>query len=94
MFFLEFLLRGGLIGRDAEYSGSGLLDLLECVAEPARLQRSAGSIRLGKEKKDHVLAPVIFESYRFAFFIGKRELRGFIINFHGFLVFYYFNEFI
>ena len=36
VFFFEFLLGGGLIGGDAEYNGSSLLDFLECVAEPAR----------------------------------------------------------
>jgi hypothetical protein len=30
---------------------------------------------------------MVLERYRFAFFIGKRELGGFIINFHGFSVF-------
>src|SRR5262249_39580484 len=62
------------------------LNLLECIAEPARLQRSAGSVGFRIKEKDHVLAAIVFESYRLAFFVGKRELRGFIINFHGFSV--------
>jgi hypothetical protein len=37
VFLLEFLLGGGLIGRNAEYGSAGFLDLRKCVAEPARL---------------------------------------------------------
>ena len=36
VFFFEFLLFRRLIGGDAEYNGSSLLDFLVCVAEPAR----------------------------------------------------------
>jgi hypothetical protein len=63
------------------------LDFLECVAEPARLKRSTRGIGFRIKEEDYVLAAIVLESYGFAFFIGKRELGGFIINLHGFSVF-------
>ena len=40
----ELLLGRGLIGGDAQHFGAGAVDLLVCVAEPARLIRSARRI--------------------------------------------------
>ena len=87
VFLFKFLLCRGLIGRNAEYNGACALDFLECVAEPARLQRSTGRIGFGIKKQDHALAAIVLQGHRLAFFIGKRELWGFIINLHGFSVF-------
>jgi hypothetical protein len=63
------------------------LDFLECVAEPARFNRSTGRIGFGVKEQDHVLAAIVLQGNCFSLFISKRELRGFIINFHGFSVF-------
>jgi hypothetical protein len=87
VFFFEFLLGRGFIGGDAKHNGSCLLDLLECVAEPARFNRSTGRVGFGIKEQDHVLAAIVLQRNCFSLFISKRELRGFIINFHGFSVF-------
>ena len=87
VFFFEFFLGRGFIGGDAEYNGSCLLDLFECVAEPARFNRSTGRVGFGIKEQDHVLAAIVLQRNCFPLFISKRELRGFIINFHGFSVF-------
>ena len=83
----ELLLGRRFIGGDAEYNGASPLDLLKCVAEPARLNGSTGRIGFGVKEQDHVLSAIVFQRDCFTLFIGKRELRGFIINFHGFPVF-------
>lgn len=59
VFFLEFLLGRGFIGRDAKDNRTGLLDFLECVAEPARLNGSTGRIGFGVEEQDHIFAAII-----------------------------------
>jgi len=84
---LELLLSGRLIGGDAQYNGASSLNLLECVAEPARFNRSTGRVGLGVKEQDYVLSAIVFQHDCFTLFISKRELRGFIINFHGFPVF-------
>ena len=81
VFFLEFFLCRRLIGRNAQHYGAGFLYLLECVAEPARFCCSTGGIGLGIEKQDHTLSEVIFQGDDLAFFIGKRDLRGFGFGF-------------
>ena len=86
VFLFEFLLGGGLVGGNAEYNSACPLDFLECVAEPARLNRSTGRVGFGVKEQDHVLPAIVLQRDCFAIFIGKRELRGFIINFHGFSV--------
>jgi hypothetical protein len=63
------------------------LDLGECVAEPARLNRSTWRVGLGEKEQDHVFAAKILQRDCLSLFISQRELRGFIINFHGFSVF-------
>jgi hypothetical protein len=60
VFLFEFLLGRGLIGGNAQHHGPGLLDLGECVAEPARLNRSTRRVGLGKEEQHHVLAAIVF----------------------------------
>jgi hypothetical protein len=87
VFFLELLLGRRLIGGDAEHNSASPLDFLECVAEPARFNGSTGRVGLGVKEQDHVLSAIVFQCYCFTLFISKRELRGFIINFHGFPVF-------
>ena len=47
------------VGRDPEDYGAGFLQLFVSVAEPARFNGSAGSVRLGKEEQNHSLAPKI-----------------------------------
>ena len=59
VFLFEFLLCRGLVGRNAKDNGTGFLDLFECVAEPARLNRSTGSIGFGIKEQDHILAAII-----------------------------------
>jgi len=59
VFFFELLLLGGSVGGDAENDGAGLLDLLECVAEPARFYGSTGGVGLGIEEQNHVLTAKI-----------------------------------
>jgi hypothetical protein len=90
----ELLLGRGLVGGDAEHSRTGPLDFLECVAEPARFNRSTWRVGLGIEEQDQVLAAIILQRDCLSLFIRQRELRGFIINFHGFSVFIRSNEFI
>ena len=87
MALFELLLSGRLIGGNAEYNGAGSLDFLECVAEPARFNRSTGCVGLGVKEQDHVLPAIVLQRDWFTLFISKREVRGFIINFHGFPVF-------
>jgi len=57
LFELFLLFRG--VGGDAENDGAGLLDLLECVAEPARFYGSTGGVGLGIEEQNHVLTAKI-----------------------------------
>lgn len=52
VFIFEFLLLGNGVGADAEHDCSGLLDLAECVAEPARFDGSTWGVCLGK-KEEH-----------------------------------------
>ena len=59
VFLFELLLLGGSVGGDAENDGAGLLDLLECVAEPARFYGSTGGVGLGIEEQNHVLTAKI-----------------------------------
>lgn len=59
VFLFEFLLGRGLVGGNAKDNGTGFLDLFECVAEPARLNRSTGSIGFGIKEQDHILAAII-----------------------------------
>jgi len=87
IFLFKFLLGRGLVGGNTQHHCAGLLHLGECVAEPARLNRSTGRVGLGIKEQHHVLSAIVFQCDLLAFFIGKRELRGFIINFHRFSVF-------
>jgi hypothetical protein len=45
----------GAVGRNAKHDRTGLLNLLVCVAEPARFYRSTRSVGLGKEKQHNRL---------------------------------------
>jgi hypothetical protein len=53
---LELLLLANSVSRDAVNSGAGLLDLAECVAEPARFDGSTGRVRLRIEEEDRGFA--------------------------------------
>jgi hypothetical protein len=59
VFLFELFLFGGGVGGDAENDGAGILDLLECVAEPARFYGSTGGVGLGIEEQNHVLTAKI-----------------------------------
>jgi hypothetical protein len=59
VFFFEFLLRGRFVGGNAKHNRTSALDFLECVAEPARLQRSTGGVGFGIEEQNHVLSAVV-----------------------------------
>ena len=94
VFFLELFLSGRFVAGNAKHHCAGALNLLECVAEPARFYRSTGRIGFGKEEQDKVLAAIVFERNFLAVLIGKGELRRFIINLHKISVFKDNNEFI
>ena len=55
-FVTEFLLRAGGVGGNAKQHGAGFLNLLVCVAEPARFYRSTGRIGFGIKEKNHRFA--------------------------------------
>ncbi len=59
MVHFELFLGGRLVGGDAEHDRAGFLNLLVCVAEPARFKRSAGSIGLGVKEQDYILSTII-----------------------------------
>ena len=61
VFLLELLLLLRRVSRDAQHDGAGLLDLFECVAEPARFYRSTGGVCLREEKEDDILAGKVFQ---------------------------------
>jgi hypothetical protein len=62
------------------------LNLFECVAEPARFNRSTRCIRLRVKEQHYILAVQVLEGNAFTLLIGEIEVGGFIINFHGFFV--------
>src|SRR5438046_4358859 len=82
---LKFLLSSRLICRYAEHHGTGLLQLLVRFAEPASFDGSAGSIGFGKKEQNYRLASEILQRHRFFVLIRQSEVRGFIINIHGYL---------
>jgi hypothetical protein len=60
IFLFKFLLGRGLVCGNTQHHGPGLLDLAECVAEPARLNRSTRRVGFGIKEQHHVLAAIIF----------------------------------
>jgi hypothetical protein len=62
---LELLLFADSVGRDAVHGSAGLLDLGECVAEPARFNGSTGCVRLRIEEEDRGLAPQRLQGHGF-----------------------------
>jgi hypothetical protein len=94
VFFLELFLGGRFIAGNTQHYCTGALNLLECVAEPARFYRSTRRVGFGKEEQNQVFATIIFERNFLAVLIGKGELRRFIINLHRISVFKDNNEFI
>jgi hypothetical protein len=58
---LKFLLLLGTIGRDAQHGRSRFLNLIVCVAEPARFFRSTRGVGLGKEKEHDRFAAKVFQ---------------------------------
>jgi hypothetical protein len=87
VFLFKFLLGRRLVCGNTQHHSPCFLYLGECVAEPARLNRSTGRVGVRIKEQHYVLAAIVFLCGLLAFFIGKSELRGFIINFHGFSVF-------
>lgn len=57
---LKLLLSGGRVARNAEQSRARLFDLFICVAEPARLDRSARSIGFRVKIENNCFAAKIF----------------------------------
>ncbi len=60
IFLFKFLLGRGLVGGNTQHYSPGFLYLGECVAEPARLNRSTGCVGLGIEKQHYVLPAIVF----------------------------------
>lgn len=60
VFLFKFLLGRGLVGGNTQYNGPGLLDLGECVAEPARLYRSTRRVCFGIKEQHYVLPAIVF----------------------------------
>ena len=83
VFFLELLLRLRTIGRYAKDDSPRFLQLFVCVAEPARLNGSTGSIGFRKEEQHHRLAAEIFQGDVLSVLVGQSKVRSFIINIHG-----------
>ena len=79
----ELLLPFRAVGRDAQDDGAGVLDFAVCVAEPARFNRSTGSVGLGEEVEDDVPAAVIFKGDALAVLVGQRKIRCSLIYIHG-----------
>jgi hypothetical protein len=84
IFLFEFLLCLGTIGGDAEDPCPGLLNLLKCVAEPARFYGSTRGISLRKEEQDDGFPFKIFKCDLLAFFVGKDKIRSLVVYFHAF----------
>ena len=80
---LKFLLRFGIIGRDAQNRGTRILQFLVRFAEPASFDGSTGSISFREEKQNHWLAAKLLQRYRVSVLIGQSKLGSFIINLHG-----------
>ena len=80
---LKLLLFVRAVGGDAKYDSASFLNLLVCVAEPARLFGSTRCVGLGKEKQDHRFAAEIFQRNFFSILIHRCEVGGFIIDLHG-----------
>jgi len=79
--FELFLLFRGVGGKAQDYR-AGLLNLVVCVAEPARFNGSTRGIRLGEKVQDHVSATIILQGDLVAILVGQGELRCSIIDFH------------
>src|SRR5207245_10808689 len=73
---LKLFLKLRRIGRDPQDHCPGLLQLLVCVAEPARFNGSTRSIGLGKEKQHHRLAAKILERHVLTVLVRQSKLRG------------------
>lgn len=58
---LKLLLFVRAVGGDAKYDSASFLNLLVCVAEPARFFGSTGSVGLGIEEQDHRFAAEVFQ---------------------------------
>ena len=72
---LEFFLRGRSIGGNAVDGEAGLLEFLECVAEPARFYGSTGCVSLGIEEQDDVLPAKVFQAYDRTVLVRQAEIR-------------------
>ena len=84
---LELLLILRRVRRDPQDHRAGLLQILVCVTEPGRFNRSAWCVGFRKEKEDYILAAKILQRDFFAILVRQRKVWGFIIDIHeGFSV--------
>ena len=60
---LKFLLPGWRIGGNPKDDRPGFLQLLVCVAEPARFDSSTGRIGLGEEEQHHGFAAKVLQRH-------------------------------
>ena len=81
--FLEVFLCRGSVGRDAEYYQAGLLEFYIGVAEPARFNRSTGSVGLGIKEKHNVLPAELFQRNAFAVLVEQIKIGCFHVGFHA-----------
>lgn len=81
--FLEFLLRGRRIGGNPQHYQAGFLQFLVCVAEPARLNGSTGSVGFRIKKEYDVLSAKVGQAHSFAVLVRQTKIRSFIPNFHA-----------
>src|SRR5450755_5044292 len=82
-FVLEFLLRFGRVGGDAEQHGAGLLHLLVRVAEFAGFDGASGRVGPGIEVEDYGLAAQGLQRDFFSVLVLQSEVGSLIIDVHG-----------
>ena len=75
VFLLEFFLLGRSVGGDAVDERPGLADLVECVAEPARFDRSTRGVSLRVEEQDNVFPAQRLQSHGFPVLVLECEFR-------------------
>ena len=79
---LELLLGFGFIGGDAENDEAGLLEFCVRVAEPARFNRSTGSVCFGVEEQHHVLSLELLERNAVAVLVREAKIKCFAVDVH------------
>ena len=84
VFVFELLLLGWSVSGNAKYGKAGLLELCVCVAEPARLDRSTGSVRFRIEEEDERFPGEVAELHGFAVLVRQFKIRCFRAFFQHF----------